>query len=102
MLLVLYPIIEEKERHMLETYFARTSTIDRLHSWPLGPDREALASALRQQGYARDSIRRYLRGCDQCARWLCQHEDAVTAVTPTLVQRSDSGLTRSPAGKLPP
>jgi hypothetical protein len=87
MLLVLDPIIEEKERLMIETYFARTSTIARLRSGPLGPDLDALASALRQQGYARDSIRRYLRGCDQFARWLCQHGYAVTEFTPTLVHR---------------
>jgi len=102
MLLFLYPIIEEKEPLMIETYFARTSTIDRLRSGPLGPDLDALASALRRQGYARDSIRRYLRGCDQFARWLYQHGHTVTEVTPTLVQRYVSGLTRSPAGTLPP
>ena len=102
MLLFLYSIIEEKERHMIETYFARTSTIARLRSGPLGPDLDALASALRQQGYARDSIRRYLRGCDRFARWLYQHGYAVTEVTPTLVHRYVSGLPRSPAGKLPP
>ena len=57
MLPILYPMIEEKEQRMIETYFARTSTIDRLRSGPLGPDLDALASALCQQGYARDSIR---------------------------------------------
>lgn len=87
---------------MIETYFARTSTIARLRSGPLGPDLDALASALHQQGYAPDSIRRYLRGCDQFARWLYQHGHAVTEVTPTLVHRYVSGLPRTPAGKLPP
>src|SRR5919202_234727 len=102
MLLVLYPIIAEKEQLMIETYFARTSTLARLRSGPLGPDLDALASTLHQQGYARDSIRRYLRGCDQFARWLSQHGHAVTEVTPTLVHRYVSELPRTPAGKLPP
>jgi site-specific recombinase XerD len=101
MLLFLYVVIQEKEQLMIETYFSRTSTIDRLRSGPLGPDLDALTSALQRQGYARDSIRHYLHGCDQFARWLVQHGHAVTEVTPTLVQRYVSGLKRPPSGAFP-
>jgi integrase/recombinase XerD len=101
MLLFLYGILAEKERLMIDTYFSRTSTLDHLRSGPLGADLDALASDLQRQGYARDSIRHYLRGCDQFARWLVQHGHAVTEVTPPLVQRYISELKRSPSGALP-
>ena len=55
---------------MIEAYFFRTSTITRLRSGPLGSDLDDLATTLQQQGYTWDSIRHYLRGCDQFARWL--------------------------------
>jgi hypothetical protein len=49
----LLPIpIEEKEKLMIETYFARPSTLNRLHSGPIGSDLDDLATALQQQGYA--------------------------------------------------
>jgi hypothetical protein len=66
---------------MIEMYLARTSTIDRLCSGPIGSDLDDLATALQQQGYARDSIRNYLRGCDQFARWLSQHGYAPSDVS---------------------
>ena len=68
---------------MLENYFSRPSTLNRLRSGPSGSDVEDLATALQQQGYAWDSIRNYLRGCDQFARWLSQHGYAPSDVSHT-------------------
>jgi site-specific recombinase XerD len=101
MLLFLSTTIEEKERRMIETYFFRTPTINRLRGGPLGSDLDDLATALQQQGYAWDSIRGYLRGCDQFARWLLQHDYAVADVNQTLIKRYISGLPRPPSGRLP-
>jgi len=86
---------------MIETYFSRPTTIDRLRGGPLGSDLDDLATALQHQGYAWDSIRGYLRGCDQFARWLPQHGYAVADVNQTLVKRYISGLQRPPSGRLP-
>ena len=58
---------------MLENYFSRPSTLNRLRSGPIGSDVDDLATALQQQGYAWASIRNYVRGCDQFARWLSRH-----------------------------
>jgi hypothetical protein len=68
---------------MIETYFSRPSTIHRLRSGPLGSDLDDLANTLQQQGYAWDSIRHYLRGCDQFARWMSRHGYAIADVNPT-------------------
>lgn len=86
---------------MIETYFSRTSTINRLRGGPLGADLDDLAAALQQQGYARESIRGYLRGCDQFARWLPQQGYAVADVNPTLIKRYISRLQRPPSGRFP-
>ncbi len=86
---------------MIETYFFRTPTINRLRGGPLGSDLDDLATALQQQGYAWDSIRGYLRGCDQFARWLLQQDYAVADVNQTLIKRYISGLPRPPSGRLP-
>lgn len=86
---------------MIETYFSRTSTINRLRGGPLGPDLDDLVTALQQQGYAWDSIRHYLRGCDQFARWLPQQGYAIAEVNQTLVKCYISGLQRPPSGRFP-
>ncbi len=86
---------------MITTYFSRPSTLNRLRSGPLGDDLDELATALQQQGYAYDSIRGYVQGCDQFARWLLQHGYAPSDVNPTLVKRYISGLPRPPSGRLP-
>lgn len=86
---------------MIESYFSRTSTIDRLRSGPLGADLDDLAHALQQQGYAWDSIRHYLRGCDQFARWLSKHGYPLANVNQTLVKHYISSLQRPPSGTLP-
>jgi integrase/recombinase XerD len=86
---------------MLENYFSRPSTLNRLRSGPIGSDVDDLATALQQQGYAWDSIRNYLRGCNQFARWLSQHGYAPSDVSQTLVNRYISELPRPPCGKLP-
>jgi hypothetical protein len=101
MLLFFYISIEEKERLMIETYFSRTPTINRLRGGPLGSDLDELATILHQQRYSQDSIRRYVRGCDHFGRWLSQHGYAIADVSQTLVKRYLSGLQRSPAGSLP-
>jgi len=86
---------------MLENYFSRPSTLNRLRSGPIGSDVDDLATALQQQGYAWDSIRNYVRGCNQFARWLSQHGYAPAEVSQTLVNRSISALPRPPCGTLP-
>jgi len=101
MFLFLSTTIEEKEKLMIEAYFFRTPTLNRLRGGPLGSDLADLATSLRQQGYAWDSIRGYLRGCDQFARWLLQQGYAVADVNQTLIKRYISGLQRPPSGRLP-
>ena len=101
MFLFLSTTIEEKEKLMIEAYFFRTPTLNRLRGGPLGSDLDDLATSLRQQGYAWDSIRGYLRGCDQFARWLLQQGYAVADVNQTLIKRYISGLQRPPSGRLP-
>jgi len=101
MLLFLSPTLEKKEKLMIELYFSRSSTITRLRCGPLGPDLEALATTLHQQGYTWESIRGYLRGCAQFGQWLSHQGYAVTDVTPTLVSHYISGLQRPPSGRLP-
>lgn len=86
---------------MIETYFSRTSTINRLRGGPIGSDLDDLTTTLQQQGYARDSIRHYLRGCDQFARWLLQQGHDVAEANSTLVKRYISGLQRPLSGQLP-
>jgi len=101
MFLFLSTTIEEKEKLMIEAYFFRTPTLNRLRGGPLGSDLDDLATSLRQQGYAWDSIRGYLRGCAQFARWLLQQGYAVADVNHTLIKRYISGLQRPPSGRLP-
>jgi len=86
---------------MIETYFSRTSTINRLRSGPLDSDLDDLTTTLHQQGYAQDSIQRYVRGCDHFGRWLFQQGYTISDVNETLVQGYISGLQRSPSGTLP-
>jgi integrase len=100
MFLFLSTTIKEKEKLMIEVYFFRTPTLNRLRGGPLGSDLDDLATSLRQQGYAWDSIRGYLRGCDQFARWLLQQGYAVADVNQTLIKRYISGLQRPPSGRL--
>jgi hypothetical protein len=92
MLLVLDPIIEEKERLMIETYFARTSTIARLRSGPLGPDLDALARACASKGMhgtASDGI---------CAAAINSHGGCVSTGTPSPNSRphSSTGSCKQP------
>ena len=86
---------------MLEAYFVRTATINRLRSGPLDSDLDDLATSLHQQGYASDSIRGYLRSCDQFAHWVVQQGYTIADANPTLVKRYISRLPRRPSGRLP-
>jgi hypothetical protein len=81
MLLFLSTTLEKKEKLMIELYFFQSSTITRLRCGPLGPDLDALATTLHQQGYTWESIRGYLRGCAQFGQWLSQQ--GVIALFPT-------------------
>ena len=85
---------------MIETYFSRESTISRLRYGPLSSDLDELATTLSQQGYAWDSIRGYLRGCNQFGQWLSQHGYAVADVNSKLVKRYISGLRRPTSSRL--
>ena len=86
---------------MIEHYFSRTSVLTRLRHGLLGPYLDELATALHQQGYARDSIRHYLRACDQFGRWLTQQGYTTQVLDEALVERYLRGLPRRPMGRQP-
>ena len=86
---------------MIEHYFSRTSVLTRLRYGLLGPYLDELVTTLQQQGYARDSIRHYLRACDQFGQWLTHQGYAAQEVNEALVERYLSGLPRRPAGRQP-
>jgi integrase/recombinase XerD len=86
---------------MIEHYFSRTSVLTRLRHGLLGPYLDELATALHQQGYARDSIRHYLRACDQFGRWLTHQGYTTQEVDEALVERYLRGLPRRPLGRQP-
>jgi hypothetical protein len=69
----------------IEHYFSRTSVLTRLRHGLWGPYLDELATVLHQQGYARDSIRHYLRACDQFGRWLTHHGYTTQEVDEALV-----------------
>src|SRR5262245_39160642 len=87
---------------MIEHYFSRTSVLTRLRHGLLGPYLDELATTLQQQGYVRDSIRHYLRACDQFGQWLTHQGYAAQEVNEALAERYLSGLPRRPAGRQPP
>jgi hypothetical protein len=77
---------------MIETYFARTSTIARLRSGPLGPDLDALARACASKGMhgtASDGI---------CAAAINSHGGCVSTGTPSPSSRphSSTGSCKQP------
>lgn len=86
---------------MIEQCFSRTSVIIRLRLGPLGPYLDDLATTLHQQRYAPDSMRRYLRACDQFGRWLSRQGYTIAEVDEALVERYISGWQRPPAGRWP-
>ena len=86
---------------MLEHGFARSSVITRLRRGPLGPHLETLATTLHQHGYARNSIRGYLRACAQFGRWLAQQGYTIADVDATLVTRYLRGLPQPPRSRSP-
>jgi site-specific recombinase XerD len=101
-MLLFFPFtLLEKEKPMLEHGFARPSVITRLRGGPLGPHLETLATTLHQRGYARNSIRGYLRACAQFGRWLAQQGYPIAEVDATLVTRYLRGLPQPPVGRSP-
>jgi integrase/recombinase XerD len=99
MLLVFPFTLLEKEKPMLEHGFAQPSVITRLRHGPLGPHLETLATTLHQHGYARNSIRGYLRACYQFGQWLSQQGYTIADVDAALVARYLHGLPPPPVGR---
>jgi integrase/recombinase XerD len=93
--------LQKKEKPMIEHYFSRTSVITRLRGGLLGSALDDLATALHQQGYARDSIRHSLHACEQFGQWLAQQGYARQEVNEALIERYRRGLPRSPSGRQP-
>jgi hypothetical protein len=86
---------------MIEHYFSRTSVITRLRCGLLGSARDDLATALHQQGSARESIRHSLHAGEQFGPWLAHHGYARQEVHEALSERYRRGLPRPPAGRQP-
>jgi site-specific recombinase XerD len=86
---------------MLEHIFVQTSVITRLQQGPLGPYAEDLATTLHHEGYARNSIQRYLRAAEQFTHWLHEQGSAVRELDEALFHRYVSGLPRYQSGRLP-
>ncbi len=86
---------------MLENYVTQPHTLNRLRSGPVSADLDDLATTLQRQGYATESIQRYIQGADLFGRWLLQQGYATSDVTEALVKRYLSELRRLPSGKLP-
>jgi site-specific recombinase XerD len=89
----------EKEKPMLEHGFARPSVITRLRGGPLGPHLETLATTLHQRGYARNSIRGYLRACAQFGQWCTQQGYTIADVDAPLVARYKHEWARARGGR---
>mgnify|MGYP006282788595 CR=1 FL=1 len=57
---------------MVERFFARRSTVDRMRSGPLGPYVDEFAQWLAEQGYTRDITSRKIRLVADLSRWLAR------------------------------
>jgi integrase/recombinase XerD len=86
---------------MLEDFFVRPPMLARLRCGLLGTSLDDLATLLNQGGYRRDTIRGYLRACDQFGRWCSRQGYTVAEVDAALVQRYISGLHRSRGERQP-
>src|SRR4029450_7855908 len=71
---------QEKEKRMLEHYFARTSVVARYRFGPLAPYLDDFATTLQQQGYKPDNLRVFLRACGHLSQWLSAQEKTVTVL----------------------
>src|SRR5215510_4917059 len=98
MLLLFRSTLKEKEKHMLEHFFVQPSVLARLQHGPLGSSLAPLATTLHQHGYARDTIRGYLRACEQFGQWWCHQGYTAAEVDEPLMERYRRGLPRSRAG----
>ncbi len=86
---------------MLEQTFVRPGVIARLRQSPLGPYLDPLAAALHHEGYAPQSIQRFLCAAEQFAYWVQGQGYAVCEMDAALVQRYSAGLPKYRSGNLP-
>jgi hypothetical protein len=86
---------------MLERTFARTGVIVRLRRSPLGPYLDHLATSLHHEGYAPNSIQRFLWAAEQFAHWVHGQGFTVCEMDAALVQRYIAGLPKYRSGNLP-
>jgi site-specific recombinase XerD len=86
---------------MIEQCFSRTSVVARLRLGPLAPYLDDFATTLHQQGYRPDSVRVFLRACDQFGQWLYQQEKSVADVDETVIERYTNSLPQPLSGRRP-
>jgi integrase/recombinase XerD len=85
--------------------FTSQKVRSRMESGPMGPYLSAIAAELRQQGYARSTIRRHLRAADHFGAWLVQQGLSLKDISEPIVDRYLKGLNRQfssscPGGRL--
>jgi hypothetical protein len=74
---------------MIETLFARASSLARLLEPPLGSYLESLAQTLQGQSYSREVIRSYVYAAHRFGEWLCKLGLPLSAVSDQLKEASD-------------
>ena len=86
--------------------FTSQKVRSRMESGPMGPYVSAIAAELRQQGYAKSTIRRHLRAVDHFGAWLLKEGLSLHDISRPIVDRYLNGLDRqfspsSSRGRLP-
>jgi integrase len=79
---------------MIIKLFRRPNVIARLTQSPAAPYLDAVVSALREQGYAAETIKHYVLCTERFCQWLDEHRLAFTDVSEPLVNRYTTGLPR--------
>jgi site-specific recombinase XerD len=77
----------DKEKIMIETFFARASSSARLLEPPLGSYLESLAQTLEGQSYSREVIRNYVHAAHRFGEWLSKQGLPLSAVSDQLISR---------------
>ena len=72
---------------MIETLFARASSLARLLEPPLGSYLESLAQTLQGQSYSREVIRSYVDAAHRFGEWLSKQGLPLSAVSDELISR---------------